>query len=196
MSTDSKTWEHQQYLIRRKVFKIFGAAFHIYNDMGELIGFSKQKAFKLKEDIRIFTDENCTAELLVIQARQVIDFSANYDVFDPATGQVVGSLRRKGFKSILRDHWIIEDTEGRDIGEIKEDSMLMALIRRWVCNIIPQKYHATSDEGDLAVYKQNFNPFVQKLAVNIEPDARKLADPRLLLAAGVLLVAIEGRQNG
>ncbi len=46
----------EHYTIRRKVLKIFGAAFHIYDPHGNLAGYCKQKAFKLKEDIRIYTD--------------------------------------------------------------------------------------------------------------------------------------------
>ena len=87
-------FQHSLYTIRRKVFKILGGAFHIYGPAGELIGYSKQKAFKLKEDIRVFTDESCTVELLTIQARNIIDFSAAYDVTDPAGGGVIGTLRR------------------------------------------------------------------------------------------------------
>src|SRR6185503_13579603 len=44
-----------QYMIRRKVLTLFGAQFHIYNAEGKVVGFSKQKAFKLKEDIRVYT---------------------------------------------------------------------------------------------------------------------------------------------
>jgi hypothetical protein len=39
-----------QFTIRRKVLTLLGAKFHIYNAQGDLIGFSRQKAFKLKED--------------------------------------------------------------------------------------------------------------------------------------------------
>lgn len=49
----------EAYTIRRKVLKLFGAAFHIYNPAGAVVGFCKQKAFKLKEDIRVYTDETC-----------------------------------------------------------------------------------------------------------------------------------------
>jgi len=38
------------YLFRRKVFKIFGGAFHVYDSNQRLLFYSKQKAFKLKED--------------------------------------------------------------------------------------------------------------------------------------------------
>ena len=48
-------------------------------------------------------------ELLSIQARQIIDFSAAYDVYDGSTGSKVGALKRKGMKSILRDECEIRE---------------------------------------------------------------------------------------
>ena len=58
----------------------------------------KQKAFKLKEDIRLYTGEDMQTEVLSIQARQVLDFSAAYDVIDSATRMKVGALKRKGMR--------------------------------------------------------------------------------------------------
>ena len=50
----SDLYEADSYMIRQKVLKLLGAEFHIYSDdsMQQLIGYSKQKALKLKEDIR------------------------------------------------------------------------------------------------------------------------------------------------
>ncbi len=193
--SDRAVFEHSSYLIRRKVFTFLGAAFHLYDSVGTVIGFCKQKAFKLKEDIRIYTDESCTDELLVILARNVVDFSASYDVVDPRAGEGVGTLRRRGFKSMLRDEWILLDAAGAEIGTIIEDSMIMALVRRFLTNIIPQGFTALAGQTEVATYKQNFNPFVSKLDVKLNPSAHEHIDPRLLLAGGILLGAIEGRQQ-
>lgn len=184
-----------QYMIRRKILTIFGAKFHVYNTTGELILFSKQKAFKLKEDIRIFTDESMSAERLVIKARQIVDFSAAYDVVDQAENRKIGTLRRKGWKSIVRDSWEFLSEDDKSIAMLVEDSMLMSLLRRFLCNLIPQTYHVSQNGKTLITYKQNFNPFVLKLRVIIEPDSRDIIDPRLVLAGGILLAAIEGRQK-
>jgi hypothetical protein len=70
----------------------------------------------------------------------------------------------------------------------------MAILRRFI-NLIPQSFHVKAGERAIAHYKQNFNPFVLKLNVHLESDAAKHLDPRLLLAGGVLLAAVEGRQN-
>lgn len=184
-----------KYMIRRKILTIFGAKFHVYNNMGELILFSKQKAFKLKEDIRVFTDESMSTERLVIKARQIVDFSAAYDVVDQAENRKIGTLRRKGWKSIVRDSWEFLGEDDQPIAMLTEDSMLMSLLRRFLCNLIPQTYHVMQNGKPLITYKQNFNPFVLKIRVSIDPDSRDIIDPRLVLAGGILLAAIEGRQK-
>lgn len=184
-----------QYMIRRKILTIFGAKFHVYNAMGKLILFSKQKAFKLKEDIRVFADESMSAERLVIKARQIVDFSAAYDVVDQAENRKIGALRRKGWKSIVRDSWEFLSGDDQPIAMLVEDSMLMSLLRRFLCNLIPQTYHVQQNGKTLITYKQNFNPFVLKIRVSIDPDSRDIIDPRLVLAGGILLAAIEGRQK-
>lgn len=188
-------YSQDQYLIRRKVFTLFGAKFHVYDSAGQVILFSRQKAFKLKEDIRVFSDDTEKEERLLIKARQIIDFSAAYDVVDARTGAKIGAFRRKGFSSLLRDSWEFLDTADRTIGTIVEDSMLMALLRRFLSNLIPQSFHAEVGGRQVAKYHQNFNPFVYKLRVQLEPGARSAVDPQLVLAGGILLAAVEGRQG-
>ena len=53
-----KDKEGFDFYIRRKVLKIFGGSFHVYDARDNLVFFSSQKAFKLKEDIRVFSDES------------------------------------------------------------------------------------------------------------------------------------------
>jgi hypothetical protein len=185
-----------EYTIRRKVFTLLGKKFHIHDATGKLLGFSEQKAFKLKEDIRIYADEEKTDERVTIKARQVMDFSAAYDVVDSHTSEKVGALRRKGLASIVRDSWIVMDPSDQEIGTIQEDSMTMALVRRFVPfgNLIPQSYHLREGEQtQIAEFRQHFNPFVQRLTVTIFEDCP--VSKLLVLSAGVLLMAIEGRQE-
>ena len=186
--------DDNRYLIRRKVLTVFGQKFHVYDGHGQLIGFSKQKAFKLKEDIRFYADETMAEEKLLIQARQVIDFAAAYDVVDSQTGQKLGACRRKGWSSIMRDSWEILDENDRPIATVQEDSMLMATLRRFLSNLIPQHYHIRDSAGvQHADLRVRFNPFVDKMEVEIAPDTTM--NRALILAAGILLAAIEGRQK-
>jgi len=184
-----------QYFIRRKVLTIAGAKFHVYDQQERLLAFVKQAAFKLKEDIRIYSDESMSRELLIIQARQIVDFSAAYDVVDSTERKKLGALRRKGMSSILRDSWEFLDENDRPIATLQEDSMALALVRRFLTNLIPQGYHADQAGRPLVQYKQRFNPFVFKLDVTLDPAGQGVLDPRLALAAGILLAAIEGKQR-
>lgn len=188
-------FNYQNYLIRKNIMSLAGAKFHIFNPDGQEVFFSKMKAFKLKEDIRLYTDEDMQEELLTIHARSVIDFSATYDVFDAKANELIGSLKRKGMKSLMKDEWIILDANGTETGLIKEDRMLLALVRRILTNLVPQKYHVEMNGTTVSTFKQNFNPFVVKLNLDFSANTNNSLDKRLGLAAGVLLCAIESKQN-
>lgn len=183
-----------EYTIRRKLFVLLGATFTITRDE-KLIGICQQKAFKLKEDLRVYGDEAKTKEVVRILARNIIDFSAAYDVFDATTNTKVGALKRKGWASMLRDSWIVLDPNDQEIGKISEDSALLAFIRRSIFAFIPQSYSLTSPEGRvLATMKKPFAMFFEtKMNVTVH-DGSELS-PLLVLASGLLLMAIEGKQQ-
>jgi hypothetical protein len=187
-------YNHTEYIIRKKVFSIMGAKLHIFDSSEQLVLYSQMKAFKLKEDIALYTDESMQKELLRIKARNVVDFSATYDVHDTESGEHIGAFRRKGLKSILKDEWIILDRHDQEIGKIKEDSTAMALLRRFIA-IIPQKYNIEMDDTTIPAFKQNFNPFVTKIMADFSEDRKGKLDRRLGLAAGILLCAVEGKQD-
>lgn len=188
----------EQYTIRRKVLKIFGASFHVYAPDGRVVAFCKQKAFKLREDIRLYTDDSCTTELLLIKARQVIDFSATYDVTLP-TGQVLASLRRKGLAStFLKDSWIVFDAAGRELATLTERGGFLAFLRHWVeiiAALSPQTFTLERPgKPPIAQYRTHFNLFVYRLGVSILADDPEI-DDLVILACGCLIAAIEGRQQ-
>lgn len=187
-------FELRDYRIRRKVLKILGASFHVYDPDDNVIAFNSQKAFKLKEDIRVYADESKSKEILSIQARQIVDFAGGYDVIDTESGRKVGAVRRKGFSSIVRDSWELLDEDDRPIAKLAEDSVMLALVRRFLSNLVPQKFEIRDESGAVhATLKVAFNPFVYNLHVHIAPDSP--LPPRLVFATAVLIAAIEGRQQ-
>lgn len=187
-------FQYNQYLLKRQVFALTGK-FRFYDPAGRLVMFSEQKMFRLREDIRVYSDESKTQEVLMIKARQIIDFSAAFDVVDSATGQKVGALRRKGLASILRDEWEVLDVNDNVRGKLFEDSLGLALLRRLLTGLVPQNYDLFFGETRVADYRQNFNPFTYNLNIDFTMDAAGQLDRRLGIAAGILLAAIEGRQS-
>jgi uncharacterized protein YxjI len=187
-------FQHNYYLFRRKVFKIFGGAFHIYDEQGILQFYSKQKAFRIREDFRVFSNESQNQELLSITTPEIFDFWATYNVLDSTTGSPVGAIRRKAIKSIIKDEWTFLSNDGREIGKLTEKSIARALLSRFI-KLIPQAYIIYSYDGRVVCeINRHFNPFVLKYSMRIlthEP----LIDRRLMIAAGILLAGIERRQD-
>jgi uncharacterized protein YxjI len=187
-------FQHDQYLLKRQVFALTGK-FRIYDPLGSLVLFSEQKMFRLREDIRVYADEDKTQEVLMIKAHQIVDFSAAYDVVDSATGQKVGALRRKGFRSMFRDEWEVLDVGDNVVGRLFEDSMGMALLRRFLASFIPQNYDITLGTDRVADLRQRFNLFAYQLQMDFSMDISRRLDRRIGIAAGILLAAIEGKQS-
>ena len=188
-------FQHPRYVLQRQVFALAGK-FRIFDPMNKLVLFSEQKMFRLREDIRVYGDEAKTSEVLSIKARQIMDFSAAYDVVDTALNQKVGALRRKGLRSLLRDEWEVLDENDNVKGLLFEDSMGLALLRRFLLGSwLPQNYDITFGTTRVADLKQNFNLFRYELNLDFSMDVAHALDRRLGIAAGILLAAVEGKQS-
>lgn len=187
-------FRHNHYLFRRKVFKLFGGAFYVYDENRNLLMHSKQKAFKLREDFRVYAAGRGMEELLTIKTSQILDIGATYSVQDGTTGETIGSIRRKGLSSIVRDEWIFLSNDGREVGRLTEKSLSGAILSRLV-NLVPQTYVVMSADGrEVAQIRQHFNPVVLKYDMTIV-DPEPSIDRRLLISSGILLAGIEQRQR-
>jgi len=183
------------YLLKRQVFALTGKL-RLYNPNDELVLYVEQKMFRLREDIRVFGDDSKTQELLLIQARNIIDFSATYDVIESANGQKAGTLRRKGLRSMFRDEWEVLDATDQPIGMLFEDSVGQALLRRFLLgSLLPQNYDITIGDERVADLRQKFNLFSYQIILDFSMDTANKLDRRLGIAAGILLAIIEGKQR-
>ena len=104
-------------------FKLLAIASQIYirDANGSLLGYVKQKLFKLKEDINIFADEQQSVLLFNIKADRVLDFSAKYN-FTDAAGRFLGSVKRKGMRSIFKASYEIYDERDVQVMKINEEN--------------------------------------------------------------------------
>ncbi|MFT6861663.1 MAG: hypothetical protein ACJAVK_000216 [Akkermansiaceae bacterium] len=71
---------------------------------GCVVCYTKQKLFKFKEHVEIFTDKSKVTLLAEIKTQKVIDWSARYH-FTNASGQDLGSVGRRGWRSLFRAHY-------------------------------------------------------------------------------------------
>lgn len=88
---------------------------------GKIIAYVKQKLFKLKEDITIYSDESQTKINYTIKADKWIDFSAAYALYSYNRTEI-GKIARKGWRSIWRAQYEIIDQNQQHQYSINEES--------------------------------------------------------------------------
>jgi len=87
-------------------FKILALASQatVTDASGRTVFYTKQKLFKFREHVEIFTNKDRLNRLAEIRTRKIIDWSARYVATDSA-GAEIGSVGRRGWRSIWRAHY-------------------------------------------------------------------------------------------
>lgn len=87
-------------------FKLIALAPQIYvtDATGRTICYVKQKLFRFREKVEVFTDDTMQQLLATIEADRIIDWSARY-TFKSPNGQVLGAIGRRGMKSLWKAHY-------------------------------------------------------------------------------------------
>ncbi len=75
---------------------------------GTTVAYVRQKMFKLKEDILIYSNESKSDTLFRIRADRWLDFSAAYS-FTDRDGKEMGKIVRKGWRSIWKTSYELVD---------------------------------------------------------------------------------------
>ncbi len=96
--------------------------FNITDRNGNYVAYVRQKMFKLKEDVVIFSDQKKTTELFRIKADRWMDFNACYDIMGLPDNKKYGRLVRKGVKSLWKATYQIVDENDQEKFIITEDN--------------------------------------------------------------------------
>jgi len=187
-------------------FKLLALANQIYvrDANGNLLGYVKQKMFKLKEDINIFADEQQTQLLFNIKADRMIDWSANYS-FTDNRGSFLGSIKRQGMRSIWKANYDIFDASGNQVYKIHEENgwvkvadalfgelPLVGILSGYVFN--PSYIVERMDGTPVAHVKKQPAMFEGKfILTNLSPLATE-EETRIVL--GVLMMMLLERRRG
>ena len=89
------------------------------------MAYTRQKLFKLKEAVEIFSDASRRTRLYRIQADRIIDFNACYRIVNE-NGEELGSIRRNGMRSLWRISYQIYDAGNRLLYEVREKNPWLA----------------------------------------------------------------------
>ncbi len=88
---------------------------------GNMVAYVKQKMFKFKEDISVFSDETQTKINYKIKADRWLDFSAAYS-FTDAEDNNIGKIVRKGWRSLWKAEYELIDQHEKAQYTIREEN--------------------------------------------------------------------------
>lgn len=195
-SPTSGLWYQDYYKIRKKVVTV-GQKYWIEDRNSNLLGFCKQKILRLKEDIRIYTDENLSQELFCIKQQQILDAFGNFAVLDSTTGTLLGSIKREWLSSAFaKDTWEIYNPANQLVGKIEEKSMGQALARKYMPGggLVPEKMKLELNGVPVAEINQSFKiigDIWEMQCHAVPPDF----DRRVLIGTMLLMGLIERRHK-
>lgn len=171
---------------------------------GNVIAYVRQKMFKFKEAIEIFSDESRSQVIYTINADKWIDFSAAYS-FKNTVGEELGKVARKGWRSIWKAKYEIIDQNQQKQYSITEenawikvfDSLLgeIPVLNFFTGYLFNPAYIVTNDNGDIiARLKKNPSFFGKKFSVskNGEMDA---SDGQRIILSLMMMVLLERRRG-
>jgi uncharacterized protein YxjI len=178
-------FDASHYEVRQKIR--FGNKYNVYEGDGEdPILASAQKRFRLKEDFR-FEDPSTGEELFRVKASSILDVASAYDIVDSRTDEHVGSVKRSAM-SFAKHEYALLDSEGTRVATIREDSVPMAVLRRYVTTLIPFSYDIVDPSG--ATLGSVAEAFSLRDRYSVDLTGGDL-DPRLAVIATVVIDAIE-----
>lgn len=102
--------------------------FYVSDKNNQPIAYVKQKLFKLKEDIRVYANEQQEQQLYAIHADRVIDFNAVYHMSDTQNGQNLGALKRKGMRSLWKAAYEVHDANDMPLYTVSEESAFVRVM--------------------------------------------------------------------
>ena len=104
-------------------FKIatIGTRIRVKDATGRQVAYARKKKFKLKEDVRVYEDEDQSRLRFRMKADRMLDFSARYAISGP-DGHPIGAVGRRGMKSLWSSAYVLDDAYDAETGSIREQN--------------------------------------------------------------------------
>jgi hypothetical protein len=187
----SGLWFQNYYRIRKKVVAIANQ-YWIEDSQQRVLGYSRQKMIRIKENIPVFLDDSMRQEIFRIQQDQVVDAWGTFSVVDSSTGGLIGKIRREALSSAYyKDKYVLIDHMGNNVGSLSERAG-RGLARKYMPGggLVPEKIVMEFFGQEVGEIKQQF-----KVIGDIwEADCTRIPpqfDRRTLIAAMLLMGMIE-----
>jgi len=182
-------WNQSRFRIKRNFWSVFERTFRVSTLDGQLIMLVKHPLLRFREEFMVYADEEQTAPLLVVKSRQIIAINFMFDIVDAVTGEPLGSVQKRGVRSLVRDRFLILDPAGNEIGMMEETGA--SILRRFL-PILTSRHSVILNGREAARMRQIFRLFTKEFEIEI---AQGVGDPRFILACALLALMAEARRE-
>ena len=183
-------WDGTRFRIAERRLTL-GRQYRIEDGAGRLLAYVAQRWMRIKEAWTVYTDESKSAVAFQVRATKVFDFQANLEVHD-AAGLLLGTLRRKGWASILADHWQVLNGHGFVVGELMEPTG-RGVARRMLSRLIPYRAQIVdAEQKPVARVEGTFQLWGDTYDLHIDQPA---LDPRVLCCLVVVVDSLSAERG-
>jgi uncharacterized protein YxjI len=186
-------------------FKLLALAPQMYvtDSAGATLGYVKQKLLAFKESVTVFSDDSQQTPIYSIAADRIIDFNAEY-FFANAAGQRLGSVQRKGMRSLWKAHYVI-NIAGQPAFELHEESAMVKFLDGLIGEIpivgmlsgyfLNPKYNVTRMDGQPALRIVKHRSFLESMfAIDRQGDLNAQEQEAVML--GLMMIVLLERSRG
>jgi uncharacterized protein YxjI len=193
--------QHDQFVLRQRIRPVINQYEFSLAEGEPPFCFVEQARFKFKEDIRFYTDDSKSTELLRIKARQRFDPRATYDITG-ANGTKIGEIKKVFGASLIRSTY--EVSSGTMTVRAQEQNLLVALFRRLVGFVpyvgdfadwlpIPYHFDFVRDGQVIGTHSRRIGKLRDVYDIDMSGDPDRTLDRRLVLAIAVGMDALQAR---
>ena len=151
-------------------------------------------ALSQKRHVLFYRDEGRQELLLeVLQDQKFVGLTVTYTIRDPREG-VLAHLRKNLLTDVFRKKWECRSPDGRLLCVAKEDSIVRAILRRVVTNLVVLNFVFCRAETDEVIggFNRKFT-ILDRYVLDLSADATRWLDRRVAVALGVMLDTGERR---
>jgi uncharacterized protein YxjI len=186
-------------------FKVLGFAPQIYvrEADGTLRMYVKQKLFKLKEAVTVFSDDSQSTPLYSIKADRVFDFNAEYGI-TTADGAAIGAIKRHGRRSLFSAHYDIKRGD-EVVASIKEENAWIRFLEALLAQIpivgfvavmlLNPTYLVTRADGTLLLKVKKLPAFFEG-KFEVSQHGQMTADEETRVLTSLLMMTLMERARG
>jgi uncharacterized protein YxjI len=146
-----------------------------------------------KRHIHFYRDDSKSELLLeVLQDQKLALLTHTYTVNEP-DGRTLARLSKNLLTDLFRKQWNVWDAQGRRVWEAKEDSVLLALVRRFLTRLVPLCFIFRHPGGQVVGEFNRKFTILDRYVLDLSLDVDRTLDRRVAVAMGVMLDTGERR---